>query len=133
MHNIKKNIEKKIENIFMNYILALHFNVYNIYFLRMLMLILVVQIGLKIICASFTLNLHPITYLRLWLIPAHTDHMQIKTWGRACLDPFHRPGNYYVLDLYDKNLVLKVCLPLRNKKNISGISRTSSGITSFME
>lgn len=34
MHNIKKIIEKNIENVFMNYILALHFNVYNIYIFK---------------------------------------------------------------------------------------------------
>lgn len=34
MHKIKKIIEKNIENVFMNYILALHFNVYNIYIFK---------------------------------------------------------------------------------------------------
>lgn len=34
MHNIKKIIEKNIENVFMNYILVLHFNVYNIYIFK---------------------------------------------------------------------------------------------------
>lgn len=82
----------------------------------MLMMILVFQIGLKIICANyFALNLHPNTYFRLRLKPAHKDHMRIKTCGRACLDPSPRPRNYYVLDLHYKNL-LNVCLPLKNKK-----------------
>lgn len=67
------------------------------------------------LCFFFALNLHPNTFFRLRLKPAHKDHMRIKTCGRACLDPPPRPRNYYVLDLHDKNL-LNVCLPLKNKK-----------------
>lgn len=101
MHNIKKIIEK---NIFIIYIFKNADDYFRIsdWFENYL-------------CFIFALNLHPNTYLRLRLKPTHKDHMRIKTCGRACLDPSHRPGNYCVLYLHDINL-LNVCLPLKNKK-----------------
>lgn len=67
MHNIKKIIEKNIENVFMNYILALHFNVYNIYIFKN------ADDDSRIsdwfenyLCFFFALNLHPMKYIYVY-------------------------------------------------------------------